>query len=120
MSKLRRAALCLFGVLCLSFAVVNTASATPAYVGPFHISILLDGEESNNTGLFIYPDVYQNTSVQCGYMDFYVLDGLGANYKTQSAMIMAAYLAGKPVTLHLDTTQCFWGRPKILSVTITN
>ena len=98
-------------------ASVNIASATPVYTDQFLIDTLYDTTQANSAGMLIKPTgTPPSNSCNSNFPGWYGLDGSGVNYKTQSAMIMAAYLSGKKVVLGLDG--CWWERPKIIAVYI--
>ena len=89
--------------------------------GPVQILKISD-PTSGNKGMLIQVS---GTMISEGCAGgFYALNESNANYKTQSAMVMASYLSGKPIDMYVGGSSggfyCTFGYPTILWFNISN
>jgi hypothetical protein len=104
------------GSMCL-LPTLAFAGLTPA----FYINSLYDLADTVH-GMVVTPAspaTVDNTSA-CSVSDGYAVLPTDANYNEKVAMLMAAYLGGRPVVIFLSHTSgdCAASRPRIVDVSI--
>lgn len=107
--------------LAVSIALVAAAMALPAAAEDYitgTIKILRTGWNADSFGLEL--NAAQHNPAGCPNALGYVSEGSLPGYKTYYAAALAAYAAGRPVTVVIDSNSgvCVGGYPKIIGINL--
>ncbi len=104
--------------VCLACSILATeALAAVASAGPLPITQIHTGWASDS--FLIQTSQTIINPAGCPTPDGYVSDSSQSGYNTHYAAALMAFVTARPVTVIISDTVCFYGRPVIMGVNVT-